>query len=230
VKFVFRKCITNLSDSGNQFLHRDSGSLREIGYLTPAKAREFTYERHFDIRQMLGCLRSTSAVMAVRDILLLGNPRLYEICSPVAPEELAELTGTVEDLHDTLMDFRARYGTGRAIAAPQIGVSKRLVYMHVDDPVVFINPIIDVKSAKTIELWDDCMSFPDLLVKVRRHRSCRVIYRDLDWNEHRLMLSDSLAELLQHECDHLNGVLAVERAVDSRAFALRSQRAFFGGG
>ena len=165
--------------------------------------------------------------MAVRDILLLGNPRLYEVCLPVAPEELAGLAGTVEDLHDTLMDFRARYGAGRAIAAPQIGVAKRLVYMNVDGPVVFINPVIDIESAETFELWDDCMSFPDLLVKVRRHCSCRVTYRDLDWNERSLMLSNSLAELLQHECDHLDGVLAVARAVDSRAFALKSQSAFF---
>lgn len=165
--------------------------------------------------------------MAVREILLLGNPRLYEICLPVAPEELAGLASTVEDLHDTLMDFRARHGTGRAIAAPQIGVAKRLIYMDIDEPVVFVNPVIDVKSAETFELWDDCMSFPDLLVKVRRHRSCRVLYRDLDWNEHSLILSDSPAELLQHEDDHLNGVLAVARAVDFRAFSLRSQRAFF---
>jgi peptide deformylase len=165
--------------------------------------------------------------MAVRDILLLGNPRLYEVCLPVTPEDLAGLAGAVEDLHDTLMDFRARCGTGRAIAAPQIGVAKRLVYMNIDEPVVFINPVINVKSAKTFELWDDCMSFPDLLVKVRRHCSCRVTYRDLGWNDRSLMLSDSLAELLQHECDHLNGVLAMARAVDSRAFALRSQSAFF---
>jgi peptide deformylase len=166
--------------------------------------------------------------MAVRDVLLLGNPRLYEVCLPVTPEELADLVGTVEDLHDTLMDFRKRYGKGRAIAAPQIGVAKRLVYMNVDEATVFINPVIDVKSAETFELWDDCMSFPELLVKVQRHCTCRIIYRDLDWNEHTLMLSDSLAELLQHECDHLDGILAVERAVNSRAFALKSQSALLG--
>jgi peptide deformylase len=165
--------------------------------------------------------------MAVCEILLLGNPRLYEVCLPVVPKELAGLAGTVEDLHDTLIDFRKRCGTGRAIAAPQIGVAKRLVYMNIDEPVVFINPVIDLQSAETFELWDDCMSFPDLLVKVRRHCNCRVTYRDLGWIEHSLMLSDSLAELLQHECDHLDGVLAVMRTVDSRAFALRNQSALF---
>ena len=73
--------------------------------------------------------------MAVRDILLLGNPRLYEVCLPAAPNELAGLTGIVEDLHDSLIDFRTRFGRGRAIAAPQIGVAKRLVYMNIDEPV-----------------------------------------------------------------------------------------------
>jgi peptide deformylase len=185
-------------------------------------------ERQYDIRQMPGYLRSIYKIMAIRDILFLGNPRLYEVSLPVAPEELTGLTGTVEDLHDTLMDFRKRYGTGRAIAAPQIGVAKRLVYMNIDESIVFINPVIDIKSAETFELWDDCMSFPDLLVKVRRHRSCRIIYRDLGWNQRSLMLSDSLAELMQHECDHLNGILAVARAVDSHAFALKSQSALLG--
>ena len=125
------------------------------------------------------------------------------------------------------MDFRKRCGAGRAIAAPQIGVAKRLVYMNIDEPVVFVNPVIDAQSAGTFELWDDCMSFPDLLVRSNVTGSCRITYRDLGWIEHSLMLSDSLAELLQHECDHLDGVLAVMRAVDSRAFALRSQSALF---
>ena len=163
--------------------------------------------------------------MSVREILLLGHPALYERCQPVRRDEVDALRPTVQDLHDTLMDFRARYGAGRAIAAPQIGVMKRLVYMHIDAPVVFLNPVLDEKSEERIELWDDCMSFPDLLVRVQRHRSCRITYRDLDWREHREVLRDDLSELLQHECDHLDGVLAVARAVGPQAFALRSQYA-----
>ncbi len=166
--------------------------------------------------------------MAVREILLLGNPRLHEVSAPVVREELVGLSETVEDLHDTLMDFRARRGCGRAIAAPQIGVAKRLIYMHVDGPVVFINPVIDFASAEMFELWDDCMSFPDLLVRVRRHRSCRIVYRDREWNERSQTLTNSLAELLQHECDHLDGILAVARAIDSRSFAFKSQVPFAG--
>jgi peptide deformylase len=123
-----------------------------------------------------------------------------------------------------MMDFKATYNAGRAIAAPQIGVMKRLVYMHIDSPVVFINPIIDQQSEEMITLWDDCMSFPDLLVKLQRHKTCRITYRDLDWVEHSQELTDDLSELLQHECDHLDGVLAVSRAMDGSSFALRSQK------
>ncbi|MDH3196630.1 MAG: peptide deformylase [Candidatus Krumholzibacteria bacterium] len=162
--------------------------------------------------------------MPVREILLLGNSALYERCEAVSPDELGALRPVVRDLRDTLLDFRVRRGAGRAVAAPQIGVMKRLVYMYIDEPVVFLNPVLDEMSPGTFELWDDCMSFPDLLVRVARHRSCHITYRDLDWNEHRRVLHDDLSELLQHECDHLDGILAVARAVGPRAFALRSQR------
>ena len=164
--------------------------------------------------------------MAVREVLLLGNPKLYEVCAPVEKDKVESLRPIVQDLHDTLMDFRRRHGAGRAIAAPQIGIMKRLVYMHIDEPVVFINPVLDRKSKERIKVWDDCMCFPDLLVKVERHRQCRVTYRDMNWREHTMMLEGDLSELLQHECDHLDGVLAVSRAMDQHSFALRSQKHF----
>jgi peptide deformylase len=128
------------------------------------------------------------------------------------------------DLHDTLMAFREEFGMGRAIAAPQIGVVKRLVYMYVNGHATeFINPVLEDKSPETIEVWDDCMCFPELLVRVARHKSCRIRYRNLDWQEEEMHLEDDLSELLQHECDHLDGVLAVSRAIDGRSFALRSE-------
>jgi len=164
--------------------------------------------------------------MAIRDILLLGNPKLVEVCQPVQYDEIELIKQVVQDLHDTMMDFRVTYNAGRAIAAPQIGVMKRLVYMHIDSPVVFINPVIDQQSDEMITLWDDCMSFPNLLVKLQRHKICRITYRDLDWMEHSQLLTDDLSELLQHECDHLGGVLAVSQAMDGNSFALRSQKKF----
>jgi peptide deformylase len=166
--------------------------------------------------------------MAVREILLLGNPKLFEICEPVQEAELENIKPIVRDLHDTLMRFREKYNAGRAIAAPQIGVMKRVVYMHINEPVVFINPVLDLKSAGMMELWDDCMSFPDFLVKVCRHQRCRITYRDENWGEQSMALEGDLSELLQHEVDHLDGILAVQQAIDNRSFALRSQRQFLG--
>ena len=162
--------------------------------------------------------------MPVREILLLGNPKLYEVSLPLERSELDAIAGLVRDLHDTLLDFRRRYGAGRAIAAPQIGVMKRLIYMHIDRPVTFINPVLDARSEEMIEVWDDCMCFPDLLVKVRRHKSCRVRFKDRNWLDQEIRLEDDLSELLQHEYDHLDGILAVSRARDAESFALRSQR------
>ncbi len=61
-------------------------------------------------------------------------------------EKLDDVRNIVTDLHDTLLDFRKPYGAGRAIAAPQIGVKKRLLYMHIDKPTVFINPVLDMMN------------------------------------------------------------------------------------
>lgn len=162
--------------------------------------------------------------MPVKEILLLGHPQLYEVCSPVQQEEWPQMKSVVQDLHDTLMDFRSRYRAGRAIAAPQIGVMKRLVYMHIDRPVVLINPVLDQKSTEMFELWDDCMSFPDLLVRVQRHTRCRIRFFDSDRQKQEMLLENALSELLQHEVDHLDGILAVSRAIDEKSFALRSQK------
>lgn len=164
--------------------------------------------------------------MAVKEVLLLGNPKLYEVSKTIEQNEVESLKPVIEDLHDTLLDFRSRYNAGRAIAAPQIGVMKRMIYMHIDTPVVFINPTLDMKSAEMMEVWDDCLCFPDLLVKVLRHKECRINYLDLNWQECSMNLKDDLSELIQHEYDHLEGVLAVSLALGADSFALRSQRNF----
>ena len=161
--------------------------------------------------------------MAVKEILLLGNPKLYEVCQNIKKEDLTEVKSIIEDLHDTLMDFREKHNAGRAIAAPQIGYMKRLVYMNIDEPVIFINPILDVLSADMFELWDDCMSFPELIVKVKRHKKCHISFKNINWENQSLSLEGSLSELLQHEVDHLNGILAISRCVDNKSIALKSQ-------
>jgi peptide deformylase len=164
--------------------------------------------------------------MAVRDILYLGNPKLYEESSKVKREELEDLKSVIEDLADTLMEFRDEYGWGRAIAAPQIGVMKRIVYMHVNEPVVLINPVIKLRSRRKTLVWDDCMSCPDLLVQVKRYRRCKVEYRDGNWQKRSMYLEGKLATLMQHEVEHLQGILITQKAITEKSFALRSERAY----
>jgi len=159
-------------------------------------------------------------------ILLLGNPVLYEVSQEVKKEKVDDLKPVVGALHEALMHFRAQYKRGRAIAAPQIGILKRVIYMHIDKPIVLINPQFTWKSSEFIELWDDCMSLPDLLVKVTRHKSCRLKFLDIDWQEHEWDLSGDLSELLQHEYDHLDGILSTMRAVNGQAFVLSSQKEY----
>lgn len=164
--------------------------------------------------------------MPVREILLLGNPQLYKISEPVERNEIDYIKAVVEDLHDTLMDFRSKNKAGRAIAAPQIGVMKRLIYMNIDNPIVFINPKMKYESRETFEIWDDCMSFSDILVRVERYKKCSITYRDLSWQEKTLVFDESLSELIQHEYDHLDGILAVSIAIDKYSFALKSQKRY----
>lgn len=156
----------------------------------------------------------------VREILLLGNPALYKVSDTVKKEDLPEIKGVVADLHDTLIAFRKKYGAGRAIAAPQIGVPKRLVYMFVDKPVVFINPELSY-GGEMFEVMDDCMSFPNLLVKVMRHKELCIKFKDMDWSDAQMEFEGDLSELLQHECDHLDGVLATMRAIDNKSFFIK---------
>lgn len=158
----------------------------------------------------------------VREILLLGNERLYVPSEPVTQSETGSLKGVVADMHDTLMDYRRRYGAGRAIAAPQVGVMKRLITMHIDRPVVFFNPELTFPDGDMMRVLDDCMSFPGLYVYVMRHRRCLVRYFDENWNLCQMDLEGDLAELLQHEYDHLDGILATMRAIDSRSFVMKA--------
>lgn len=157
----------------------------------------------------------------IQPILLLGDERLYEKSEALSRRELSSFAGVIEDLHDTLMDFRRRYGAGRAIAAPQIGVKKRLIYLNIGAPNVFINPAFYPEGGEMMEVMDDCMSFPGLFVKVMRHRRIVVEYLDMNWDNKKLSLEGDLAELFQHEYDHLDGILATMRAIDRKSYHMR---------
>ena len=94
--------------------------------------------------------------------------------------------------------------------------------MNIDNPIIFINPEFSFLSDEKFELWDDCMSFPNLLVKVKRHKKIKISFRDENWKPQTWELDGGLSELLQHENDHLNGVLCTMRAIDEKSFKWRS--------
>ncbi len=95
----------------------------------------------------------------LNDLLLLGHPQLYKVSDPVLESELPLVKDWVTDLDNVMQEIRANYNFGRAIAAPQLGVMKRVIYMNIDKPVVFINPELTNRSDEMFEVWDDCMCF-----------------------------------------------------------------------
>lgn len=157
-------------------------------------------------------------MLHLADVLLLGDPRLYEVCTPVKKEDLPGLEATIAGMANIVREFQVKYGAGRAIAAPQVGVMKRLVVMNITSPVAFFNPELFDCSDELIEMWDDCMSFPNLLVRLRRHKTCKMRFRDHNWQEQIWELPEDLSELMQHEIDHLDGILATMRAIDAHSF------------
>jgi peptide deformylase len=160
--------------------------------------------------------------MSVREILLLGNPELWRPSSPVVNVHELETRELICDLAATLEDFREQNGFGRGIAAPQIGVGRRLIFLNVGESFPIINPTITHASREMMELWDDCFSIPNLMIRVRRHFEVDVSYTDEHGAQRRMKASGALSELLQHEIDHLNGILATDRAIDGRSFAMRN--------
>lgn len=164
-------------------------------------------------------------IMAIREILLLGNENLYEVCKVVSKDEIGKAKQIVEDLHDTKINFREKYGFGRAIAAPQINELYRIIYVSFDDTsIAFINPRLEFIGEEKFEIWDDCMSYPGLEVKLYRYKTCKVYYKDLDWADCSIEFTGDLAELIQHEYDHLDGVLAVQRAIDNKSFRINKNK------
>ena len=134
-------------------------------------------------------------------------------------EALEELRPDIEDMFECLKDA----GFGHGISAPQIGIKKRLICLDLDGVRrVIVNPTLELVGSEMMELMDDCLCFPGLLVKVRRNRRCIVRYRDENWQVQELACEGYLSELIQHEYDHLNGILATMRAVDGKAFVMKA--------
>ena len=175
--------------------------------------------------------RATATTAAA--ILQLGDPRLRQVSTPVTDFTDPTFQENYDQLFATLAAYRRTHGFGRAISAPPVGVSQRFIALNLGSrPQLLVNPAVTWTSPDPFTMWDDCMSFPSLLVRVRRWSSISLRYYDghgtlHDWER----LDQAAAELLQHELDHLDGILAVDRALDRNALILRdvfdAQRSYF---
>jgi peptide deformylase len=160
----------------------------------------------------------------IREVLKMGDPRLLRVAQPVSDVGSPQLRALIDDMLDTMA---ARDGAG--IAAPQIGVNLRVVIFGVEshpnypgiEPVpqtVLINPVIEVLSPVEQEGWEGCLSVPGMRGWVPRFSHIR--YRGLDAQGKPIerMASDFHARVVQHECDHLDGVLYPQRIRDLTRF------------
>jgi peptide deformylase len=165
--------------------------------------------------------------MAIRTVLQLGDPRLREIAKRVEDPGAQEIRALVRDLADTLAYWKSTTGYGRAIAAPQIGSALRVIFLQLPgaQPWPLVNPEITEQSEEKIVVWDACLSFLSIFMQVERHREIVVRYQDLrgEWQEVRAREERNLSELLQHEIDHLDGILAVDRMTDMRTMCTREE-------
>jgi peptide deformylase len=150
------------------------------------------------------------AAMALRDILILPDKRLRLVSEPVRKID-GEVKTLVDDMFATMYD-----APGIGLAAIQVGVPKRVVVMDLakkdeaQAPRVFINPEIASSLDEEATYEEGCLSIPEIYEEVTRPTQVRVKYLDLDGKEQELEASGLLATCLQHEIDHLNGVLFID--------------------
>jgi peptide deformylase len=160
--------------------------------------------------------------MPARRILQLGDPTLREVACPVTNCE--EARAVFADLRDTLHEFQDVHGFGRGISAIQIGEPRRIIYLEFEGAVYsLVNPVYEYQSPEKFQLWDDCFSFPNLLIYLERSVAVGIRYHDEHLQPHALEAQGALSELLQHEMDHQDGVLAIDRALDCESYCTREE-------
>jgi peptide deformylase len=166
--------------------------------------------------------------MAIRRVLRMGHPLLREVARPLRVEEIGtpEFRALVDDMVDTLHD----YG-GIGLAAPQVGESLRLALIEIEggptrygelQPLpltVFVNPTIEVLDPATAGNWEGCLSVPGLRGWVERPQHVRVRYLTDRAEPRALELKGFFATVFQHEFDHLDGKLYIDRLADTRRLA-----------
>lgn len=144
--------------------------------------------------------------MAVRKIITLGNPILRQKAQPVR-----KLTKSEQQLIDDMMETIG-VSDGVGLAAPQVGVPKRIFVAHWEgETYALINPTIEWLSDETVEGMEGCLSVPSVQGKIERHQKIRVRALNRDGEPIVLEPEGWLARIFQHEIDHLDGVLVVDR-------------------
>lgn len=166
--------------------------------------------------------------MPVRDILKMGDPLLWEVAKPVTAFNTPELSALLDDMRDTMHAL-----TGAGLAAPQIGVSQQVVVFEVKNNrrypdveevpyTILINPEITPLSLDEEEGWEGCLSVPGLRGMVPRYTSIRYTGFDQFGQCIEREVKGFHARVVQHECDHLQGVLYPMRIRDMRKFGFNS--------
>jgi len=172
-------------------------------------------------------MRGGGAAMTIRNVRQLGDPVLREKCSAVQDASAPEIQTLVEDLQDTLAFWRKTTGYGRGIAAPQIGVLQRVLFLGLpgEDPWPLVNPKIIERSEERIVVWDACLSFLSIFMQVERNREITLQYLDLQGKTHEVRAGElrDLSELLQHEIDHLDGILCLDRVTDLKTVCTKEE-------
>jgi peptide deformylase len=160
----------------------------------------------------------------VREIITDGHPTLRKVAKRVDPKEIADplFQQLIDDMFETMY---AAPGVG--LAAPQVNISKRMFVIDVHDeehePAVVINPKIELAEDE-VELTEGCLSVPGYVGEIVRFRHMVVTGLDRDGKKIRLEGEGLFAQCLQHEIDHLNGVLYIDRAQNLRPAATEEER------
>jgi len=160
----------------------------------------------------------------IREVLRMGDPRLLERASEITRFGTAELTTLMKDLRDTMHAL-----DGAGLAAPQIGVGLRVVIFGVEknprypdaEPVPYtelVNPVLTPLSPEMEEGWEGCLSVPGMRGVVPRYVKLRYAAYDLSGRRIERVCEDFHARVVQHECDHLDGILYPMRVRDFRQF------------
>ena len=155
--------------------------------------------------------------MSVRNILMIGNEFLRKKAEniDVVKDPVEQY---IQDLSDTLHHIQKEKKIGRAIAGPQIGYLKRIIYMEAEEQkITMINPQIIKKSLETFEVWDSCFSADVAFFgKTLRYKAITVVYINENQEEIHEDFTDDLSELFQHEIDHLEGILFTDHIINNQ--------------